>query len=288
MATYSHLATVRYLQGQGNAALYVRLRNGAGEYYDFVSGLWDLEELTDNRVFLTEVDDASSVESRYNATVTLPEVNATTVLEYVRMADAMVLAEEGLPARSAVAVGPAGGTALASVAALKEYLESKVTTDDNLFARLLVAASSWFESHTGRNFTLQAYAKPFIGDGGQVFVPPQFPLVSVSAVTVNGNAVPAAVAATDQGWRIVDNTVQLVGYVFSKGYLCQVDYSAGYAQVPADVEQAVIELAADRYRYRKRIGQTSSSVGGESMSFVPSTIPLSVQGVVDVYRNLTA
>jgi hypothetical protein len=36
-----------------------------------------------------------------------------------------------------------------------------------------------------------------------------------------------------------------------------------YNYVPADVEQACIEVVAERYRYRSRIGQISQSIGGQ-------------------------
>jgi uncharacterized phiE125 gp8 family phage protein len=288
MATYSYLASIRYLQAQGNAALYARLRDAAGLYYNFVTGTWDVAETANTKAFLTEVDDASSVESRYQATVTLPEINATTILEYVRASDAMVLGEESLPARAAVTVGPTGGTALTSVQAVKTYLGNTKTTDDDLFARLVVAASKWFEQQTNRKIVLAIYTDTFIGDGGSMVAARQYPLNTVTSVTVGTVTVPAAVAASDDGYRAVDNTIYLRGYCFTKGELVLVTYSAGYAQVPADIEQAVIELTADRYKYRQRQGKTSESAGGESASFTPSTVPASVTVVVDAYRKHSA
>jgi uncharacterized phiE125 gp8 family phage protein len=288
MATFSHLASVRYLQGQGNLALYVRLRNGAGLYYDFVSGIWDAVDATDNRQFLTEVDDGSTVESRYQATVNLPEINATTILEYVRLADFFVFAEETIPAHAAVTVGPTGGTALTSVSAVKTYLGNTKTTDDDLFARLVVAASKYFEQQANRTITLTTYTESFYGIGGSVVVTKQYPIVAVSAVTVDGVAIPACVVATDYGYRVTGNGIVLRGYEFTEGAFIELAYTAGYADVPADVEQAVIELTADRYKYRQRQGKTSESMGGESASYVPSTVPQSVSIVIDAYRKHSA
>lgn len=287
MALYSHLATVRYLQGQGNAALYVRLRDAAGLYYNFISGTWDATDTANCRVFLVEVDDASSVESRYQVTLNLPEVNATTVLEYVRLADSMVLAEETLPARSAVTVGPTGGTALTSVANLKAYLSLKTTTDDDLLARIVVAASKWFESQVARTITLTTYEHSFVGDDTTLVRLPEAPVTSVSSVMIDDQLIPQALAAADQGWRLVGNVIYLKGYSFSYGSFVQISYTAGFAQVPADIEQAVIEVAADRFQYRSRVGQVTKSMGGESVSFVSFQIPVQVQTVIDVYRRVS-
>lgn len=285
MALYSHLATVRYLQGQGNAALYVRVRDGAGLYYNFVGGTWDVADGADNRVFLVEVDDASSVESRYSVSISVPEVNATLIVEYVRLSDAFVLAEEALPSRASVVVGPSGGTALTSIEAVKAYLGSTKTVDDDLFATLIVRCSTWFESQTRRVFALASYTDTFYGDGGCLYAPRQFPVQSVTSLEVNGEAVPAAVAASDNGWRLLEGIIVLRGYSFTQGCLVTIGYTAGYSLVPADVEQAVIELVCDRYRYRQRQGKTSESLGGESASYVPSTVPQSVQVVANAYRR---
>jgi hypothetical protein len=282
MSTYSHLATCRYLQAQGNSALYVRLRDGAGLYYNFTSGTWDAVESADSKQFLAEVDDASAVESRYQATVALPEINATTILEYVRVADALVIAEEGLPARSAVTTGPTGGTTLTSVANVKAYLGSAKSTDDALLARIVVAASKWFESQIGRSLTLQSHSDAFVGEGNCVAITQEYPLNSVTSITVDGNLIPV------DGYFIAGNAIYLKGYYFTKGTLVQVAYTAGYSEIPADVEQAVIEVTADRYNARTRVGQVSQTVNGETSSFVQFTIPVSVLSVINTYRKHNA
>lgn len=51
--------------------------------------------------------------------------------------------------------------------------------------------------------------------------------------------------------------------------------SISYSYVPADIEQAVIEIVAERYRYMKRIGQTSNSAAGQM------TISFSLKAIND-------
>jgi hypothetical protein len=86
------LATIRDTKGQGNAALYVRVRDAAGAFRDFAAGAWLLAETSACRVFLAEQADADTVESRYSKEYALP--NGAVVVEYVRLADALVIGEE--------------------------------------------------------------------------------------------------------------------------------------------------------------------------------------------------
>jgi hypothetical protein len=63
--------------------------------------------------------------------------------------------------------------------------------------------------------------------------------------------------------------------------------SVSYSYVPADLEQAVLELVGERYRYRDRIGLRSKSVGGhETISYDTSDMPKWVDMVLQPYRNV--
>jgi hypothetical protein len=45
------------------------------------------------------------------------------------------------------------------------------------------------------------------------------------------------------------------------------EYVAGYDPIPSEIEQACIDLVSLRYRERDRIGLTSKSLAGESITF---------------------
>jgi hypothetical protein len=75
-------------------------------------------------------------------------------------------------------------------------------------------------------------------------------------------------------------------YVFIDQAEYSISYNAGYATVPADAAQAVIEWTAERYKGRQWIGQTSKHmVTGESVSTPESEIPASVKRVIERYRR---
>jgi hypothetical protein len=88
------LATIRDLQGQGDAALFVRARDPDGHYWNWVSDTWEDAESVATKAWLTEYDDADPVQSRYSAEVEPPA--GEVVLEYVREATALVIGEESL------------------------------------------------------------------------------------------------------------------------------------------------------------------------------------------------
>lgn len=179
-------------------------------------------------------------------------------------------------------------TTLTTVGRLKEYLGIASSTDDVLLARLVNAASDWFQTQVGRSILRNVYVESHDGDGGRRLQLLRGPLVEVSSVSVNDVAIPARPSTTGAGYTVRGQSVFLTNdYTFTSGLMnVVVTYEAGFLTVPADVEQAVLEMAAMRYRERTRIGVMSNSVGGESVSYQTVTVPVSVQSVVDSYKRM--
>jgi hypothetical protein len=108
-----------------------------------------------------------------------------------------------------------------------------------------------------------------------------WPITEVTKVTVDGVEVDASPDGTAAGWYVDvppdperNQAVLLIGSVFTDGKACSIEYSAGYATVPADVAQAVIEWVAYRYRSRQFIGQSSKHMQtGETVSFEGMVMP---------------
>lgn len=176
---------------------------------------------------------------------------------------------------------------LVSLADLKTYLSVAHTTDDALLVRLALAASAWFQSKVGRNILAANYVEVRNGDGGKVLVPRHYPVVSVSALTVDGVAITGAPSVTEYGYVIDGNVVRIRGtQAFTAGVQnVSLSYRAGYETVPADVVQAVLYMAGVWFRERTRLGELSKSAAGESISFVQFAIPANVQTVIDAYKR---
>lgn len=60
-----------------------------------------------------------------------------------------------------------------------------------------------------------------------------------------------------------------------------------YSYIPADIEQACIEMVGERYSYKGRIGQISKSLGGqETMSFSQKNMPDFINSLLSPYRRV--
>lgn len=85
-------ATYRDVKGLGNAALYVRLRDLTGRYWNWTTGAWAGAESADTRATLTERPDGDPLESRYSVEIVLPDEQVA--IEFVRASDGAVRAYE--------------------------------------------------------------------------------------------------------------------------------------------------------------------------------------------------
>lgn len=64
-------------------------------------------------------------------------------------------------------------------------------------------------------------------------------------------------------------------------------FSSAYADVPADVEEACLELVAARYKGRERIGEVSKNLGSMTVSYSQKDMSDFCRSVVNRYRRVT-
>jgi hypothetical protein len=194
---------------------------------------------------------------------------------------------------------------LTTLTNVKEYLaiDPGETSVDALLARLVSSESARFSNLSNNPITSASYTETVDGNGTRYYVPKNYPVLSVTSVTVDGNAIPARASVSDNGFALVQNRVELVGYMFTSSRAAiyysvypsfsvsagvgnvTIVYTAGYQTVPADVDQAVCEMVALKFRGRDRVGLMSQSVGGETLSYQTLTLPESVQSVIDNYSR---
>jgi hypothetical protein len=179
---------------------------------------------------------------------------------------------------------------LTTLANVKAYLSPPLTTatDDALLARLITASSQFIQSWLNRTIAVASYTDTRSGSGGMRLFLRNRPVLGISSLTIDGSAIPAsAPAPSASGYVFDDSSVYLIGYRFTKGVQnVVVQYSAGYAATPPDIEQACIALTLLRYKERDRIGQASKSVAGEVISFQQKDMPADVATLLDQYRNV--
>lgn len=202
---------------------------------------------------------------------------------------------------------------LTTLSAVKAYLGIEIgeTEGDKLLNSLISSESARFVGLVGRDIAQKTYtetfdgndprirarpvltpfptstmgASPMIGTVGWAFNPLQFPIISITSLTINGTAVPVRPSLDGDGYVIIENRrIELVGYSFTTGVgNATLVYVAGYATIPADVDRAVAQMVAFEFRKRDRLGQRSKSVGGETISFVDDWLP---EEVITAYRRI--
>lgn len=257
---------------------------------------------------------------------------------------------------------------LTQLATVKSWLTIATANDDAILTRLITSASQYVQSWLNRSFAVKAVTETRNGTGTQTMVFGNYPVVSVTSVTVDGVAIPLSPDGVQAGYTFDSRCLYLLGYQFSMrqqgvkliytyGYQqsaeaqtipagspytlpvaglfypwnadVAVSFASGvaltkiasgtpttgqytclatagvwtytfaaadtakaititYSYTPQEIEQAVIELVALRYRERSRIGENSKSVGGEVVSYNVKDFPDSVKTILNNYRRVVS
>jgi hypothetical protein len=168
-------------------------------------------------------------------------------------------------------------TNLADVKAWLRTADSSFpTTDDVLLSQLITSASSWIQNQITRDIASNDYEELRDGTGSQEFVFANTPvtavlLVAIPALNLVIPPVPTVVLMPSPASTPTPVTVSFSnpsfgapGYLFTptklviRGYWIPraplallLQYTAGFATVPADLQQACKELVAARYRVER-------------------------------------
>lgn len=178
---------------------------------------------------------------------------------------------------------------LTNLAAVKGWLSISSTSEDGLLARLITAASQFIQTWLNRDIAVAPYTETRDGNGRSWMVLSNFPVLSVSSVSINGQAIPASSGFDSPGYYITPTALYLRGYLFDKGQAnVALTYSAGYVQIPPEIEQACIELVGLRYKERDRIGHASKAIQGETVSFTIVDMPPQVRTILNNYKKVVS
>lgn len=162
---------------------------------------------------------------------------------------------------------------------------------DSLLTRLITAACAWIEGPSCLSRTIGAatYSRRFSGLGAnsQAMMLPEYPVISVSSVTIDGAAVPEAPDSQSNGYLFDDYQVYLIGYEFTRGRLnVSISWQAGYESVPSDIEQACIHLVAARFKEKERIDEKSKVIQGMNVTFSLTDMPAPVASALMGYKKV--
>jgi len=187
---------------------------------------------------------------------------------------------------------------------LKAWLNIQTSAEDTLLQNLITRGSLQMLRWMNRDHIVAtSYTENRDGNGALFMLPRNFPLVSVSSVIVNGIPIPGAMDQVSPGYVFDAYKIMLRGgssafyslgpyssqyqYRFTRGFQnVQLVYTAGYATVPSDLQQAAIEGFAYMYRRRTHIGEDSNSASGEvTIGFSKDMLPGSVLLTLEQYRR---
>lgn len=173
-----------------------------------------------------------------------------------------------------------------------------VTSDPlGIIGALISSCSTQIQNFVSYQFAQATYTRTFNGLGGRTILLPDRPVIAVTAVTVDGISIPQAVVATTPGFLndakfcYITNGGRWSNGQFSADQFMRgvqnvtITYSAGYATIPADIQQACLFWIAQNYSMigenpsvkRLRAGDTEidfqlTTVVGKSTILVPPII----------------
>ena len=191
---------------------------------------------------------------------------------------------------------------LCALADVQGYIGNTDAALVPILTTLVANASAFIERYCGRTFELGTYTETRNGNGATAMYMRQGPLVSVQGVTVDGVAIPAAPDAISYGFVFDEHKVYVRGYArvspsapgtmigsvgsFRRGIQnVVIAYTAGYASIPLDLNQACVELVADKYAKRKRIDEKSQTTGAQmTAAYDLSDISARVKTAINAYR----
>lgn len=193
---------------------------------------------------------------------------------------------------------------LCVLADLKAWLNIQTATEEVLLQNLITRGSLQMLRWMSRDHIIAtSYTENRDGNDALFILPRNFPLISVSNLTVNGISISQATDQVSAGFVFDSRKIMLRGgssafysigpyssqyqYRFTRGFQnVQIVYQAGYTSVPSDLQQAAIEGFAYVYRRRTHIGEESSSASGQvTISFGKDMLPASVLLTLQQYSR---
>lgn len=158
---------------------------------------------------------------------------------------------------------------------------------------LISVVSADFLRATNRPDLLSAdYTEIREGDGGAYLNMRHWPITAVASVRVAGATV---VALSENAGFYVDTTIDperarqifLAGSTFTDAAIVTVQYTAGYVDVPADIQGAVADWVAARYQQRQFAGiKTTQAADRERADPTDESVPPNTLRVIEKYTRV--
>lgn len=171
--------------------------------------------------------------------------------------------------------------ALTTLVNVKGYLGIKdsLTEHDELLTRLIDAASVFIENWLGVSVLRHTVIEHRDGNNKPDLVLYQHPVIAVNLLKINDREI--------ENYRVADWWIILKDTIFPCGRRnIYIEYEAGFDVVPADIEQAVIDLVSLRYKEKDRIGIQSKTLANETISYFSGDLSPASESILQRYKRV--
>ena len=181
---------------------------------------------------------------------------------------------------------------LVSLGEVKSWLNITTTNDDAMLSTLITQISGWADGYANRTLYTNTYTLVCDGRGETRKIVPNWPITSVSSVTIDGMVIPASTDGLIPGY-VFDTTlprITLIGYRFNCGQSnVVINYTAGYSTFPNQLILAAKQLVGARYRSRSWQGKTSATgpAGQSANYYITDEATPEVLRILDSFRRVT-
>lgn len=187
---------------------------------------------------------------------------------------------------------------LISLDTLKEALEITGNEDDSLLRALINRATDIIESYcNGRRFISTAYTnEEYDGKGSDYLNLKHYPVTTLTSIDrrIGDFANPSWGALSNSFYKLIDDGERGPGQVYYSGKFVRgvrnyrVTYTAGFATIPNDLQQACITLVAFLKNQTKATGMKSETLGRYSYTKSDEEKDikeLGLDAILDAYRT---
>jgi uncharacterized phiE125 gp8 family phage protein len=180
-------------------------------------------------------------------------------------------------------------TNLVSLESAKAHLQVTSTDDDAVLTSLIARASAAIVSYLSFNPNTAGYRETTETGIGQSYVLlSRMPVSSITIVTVDGVTLSAGGYRLDSASGLLARTSDSRSRAWEGRAVVTIEYTAGYTDTPADLQQAALTLISSEWAARgKDPGLKGIGIGSISLTyFTPDALPsiASVAPLLSPYR----
>lgn len=183
--------------------------------------------------------------------------------------------------------------ALVSLDEAKTFLKISASSEDSVIEDFINRASIWANDYTGRRLKSRSNSDKYDGDGSDLLLLRDYPLVSITDLRIDDGTyegAPPPTSSEDYALNSQSGLIKLKnGVLFVKGFQnVHIIYTAGYTTAPETVKEAVLLYVGHLYRRQyadQKFGVQSETVGDRTTTYGSDDIIPKAKSLLNPYRS---